>query len=121
LLWTQTAAPPFFDRQRIHIGAARDGTTRLRALQDAHHASAPHTGPDFQAEVAQMLFDQARGPILLAEFRVLTNISSPGDEFTFNGRGPFSDFQLKGGLVAADARVALARASMIAKGFVWWA
>ena len=53
--------------------------------------------------------------LLVTEFRVLMNISAPGDKFTFNGSRPFSDFQLKGVLVAPNAGMLIAAASAVAE------
>src|SRR5689334_15939479 len=44
-----------------------------------------------------MFRDKPRRPILLiAEFRMLVDISPPGDQLGFDRRGPFSDFLFQG-------------------------
>ena len=84
------------DRQGIHVGAQRHNRTGPAPAQDADHPGSRNTGPDLQAQAAQVLGDQSgRALFLVAEFRVGMDVPPPGDHLSFLRSGLLRDFLLE--------------------------
>ena len=78
-----------FDRKRVHVGTQRHGAPRLCAFENADDTRARDAGADLKAEAAQVISDELGGArLLIAEFRVLVNVSTPRNELRFHNRRP---------------------------------
>ena len=84
------------DRQRVHVGPKRDHPSGLAAAQDADDAGLRHAGANLQAQLAQVVGDDAgRARLLVAEFRVLVEVAAPGDDASGHVRGAPVDLGLR--------------------------
>ena len=71
--------------QGIHVGAQGDDRAWFTAFQQADDASGANPGVYLHPQTAQVLGDERCGALLLiAQFRVLVDIVTPGDGFGLN-------------------------------------
>lgn len=66
--------------QGIHVRAQEDRSTRPRTVENADHASLADPGAGLDAEGAQSIGDDSRGPVFLErDLRVAVDIATVGD------------------------------------------
>jgi hypothetical protein len=72
----------FGDRKSVHVGTESDGWPRASAVEDPDDASVSHTCSNLQPQRGQVPRDEfGRSKFAIGKFRVLMNISPPGDDF----------------------------------------
>ena len=76
----------FEDRQRVHVGAERDGALARPTFEDAHHAGLRQPSMHLDAEGLQLFGDDRRRALLLeAEFGVGVNVAAPRRHVVVDG------------------------------------
>ena len=96
---------PFEDRQRVHVGAERDGALARRAFQDAHHAGLREPAMHRNAEGLEFLGHDGCGALLLeTQFRMSVDIAPPRRHIVVD-RGNAVDDGHGGSLPVSDRKV----------------
>jgi hypothetical protein len=92
------------NRKCIHVRAQRDGRARTPTLQHGRYTGMRDAGPDFEAQLFEVLRHELGGPeFAVAELGVRMEVASPCENFRLDGARCRVDARLIGcGLRLAD-------------------
>ena len=96
---------PFEDRQRVHVGAERDGALARRAFENAHHAGLREPAMHRNAEGHEFFRHDGCGAFLLeTQFRMGVDVAPPRGHIVVD-RGNAVDDGHGGSLPVSDRKV----------------